>query len=1138
MRLKSLEIEGFKSFAKKTSFNFNTSLIAIVGPNGSGKSNIVDAIRWLLGEQSSKQIRITEKDDVIFAGTESSGPSSFASVTLNITDDYGNDISLSKTVEKNNSNKYMINGKSASLKDFYSVFNNRGVGKQFYSIISQGQVSEIVKSSPENLRDIVLDSADIGDYLSKKKNSLEMLSKSEENLERLKDVLYMMDKNIKSLSNRASRAKKHLELKNELTELSKKYFGAKKIKLIDTIESIRKETEELENIKKFYLSQSFDLEREYRSLKNDIEDAEKELGEKNQLIENYNNRLKSIEEERSKINSEINEINSKIISTDWEINSSEENLKKLSNRLGEVKDLESKYKKDSEDTQKIFDDLTEKKNLIEEKISEQLKILTDTEQEIKDREKNLKYNTSEKLDSVSKINSLSERLDFLKSEHENLKNDIISVNKKIEEIEEKLTEKNNEELSLRKKITDLTEKFGEIKAEYDIVIKELENLNSEKLSSERKINMFETEISGYAGYSETIKYFFSNYKEDKNVIDVVANLINTDEQFEEAISSAVGYKLQNIVVKNSSKVSEYIHNIKKNVYGKITFLPLDLMKTKISIKNQILSEPGCIDYLINIAQFDDQYRTVMEYVFSNILLVDVIENGIALIRKGYNGTLVTLTGEILSGSGTITGGKNKKDYNSEILKRKRDLETEKEILNEINENIKFYMKEYTAKKNKLEKLKTSIEEEKENLSALLMEKNIHNSSYKNLINEKAKKETSLKDLGERLENYSKEIKNLNLKLSQLQQSIDTDSELLVILREKYEKFTFENSSEKENLNLLNSSLSEKKVELNYTKEKYNNFHREKMDLLESNEKEQFRLSKLKTSFSSLKETIDEKRKILSDFETEYKNTTYEIDNVFKMLKNSRSGKMEKAEKLEELEKKRTKTRGEISDINSKIQGNSFKTENLNHEINFLTERAKTFDVLQEEFILEKTEDSEIERYEIRIEDIEKNLKNLGSVDLTVIEEYDKVKSEFDEKNTEKDDILLSINSLKETIRELDDTAEEKFTEFFTLLNNSFKEYITALFANGYGELRLEGEGKNFEKGIVLSVKKSGRNFQKLSLFSGGEKALIATAFLFALMDLNPSPFYILDEIDAPLDDINAGKIARLIKSNADKSQFL
>ncbi|MDK2906962.1 MAG: chromosome segregation protein [Petrotoga sp.] len=1137
MKLLSLEIEGFKSFGRRTYFNLDKNIIAIIGPNGSGKSNIVDAIRWLLGEQSQKQMRISEKNDVLHIGSNGNGSSNYARVSLVVQNDDNEKIKISKILEKDTPNRYYINNKVATLKELQNIFN-KGTGKSFYSIIGQGQIGEIVNSSPENIRDIVLDASNIAKYLEKKEVSINLLNKTTENLDRINDLLFVVDKRLKSLSIRAGRAKKYLEYRKEIKRIGKMYFGASKISFLKKIERYQKEIQENSQRMKSLLSELFEVERSYRNLKSEIEDTDKQLSINGDMVENYRQRVQTIENEKNQLTEELNENNSSIISKEWEMNSLEEKLDKLEQQLKELSKNERNFREIEEKTQNKTNLINEKKNRIIQEIEKQEETLKMLESELSKASQEKERKETELKNLQTTYSSNQERINLLKDQINSLKTKLENNSQKMKEIEELLSHSKGTEIQLEQR---LKKKFDELKQtenSYNTLISEIDSLQQNEKNLFYTYQSLNRQINEYEGFSTTIKEFFKVFKDDDNVVDVVANLINTEERYEEAVSTIASSRIQNIVIKNSSKAKEYLDLVKKGNNGKITLLPLDLLRTKVRLQKNFLNEPGTIDFVINLVNYKQEYRKVMEYVFSNALLVDNIETAIKISKMKYPGNIVTLSGELVYSSGAITGGKSKYDHSSTVLKRKREISEIEEKLKQIRAVLSNKQELYNKVKEKLNLQKEELESIKDELRQATLTKNSHDLDYKKIKEETSNLQESITLYNEKLANYEEKNKTLDQEIQSLKMEIENNYQNTTQTTKKMHEIEETIKDKRTLLNQIEKELIGQEMELKSIKEKYEYYKNQKLAIENELKEIKIKQQKTKESFDNLKEKNDKINQSINELNKEKDSLNNEISKLFELMKQSRTGKHNKAKDLENYENRIDKLKNEVNTIKQKNQEIEFEIKEANHNIQFLKEKAQNLEINEEEFELKELSEKDIEALGNKQKELESSLKKLGSVDLTVLDEYEEVEKEYQENLKNKEDIMKSINSLKQSIKNLDEEAQRQFNTFFNNLNKEFSYFISKLFPNGYGELRLIGEGKEFEKGIQISVKKSGMNFQKLSLFSGGEKALIAIAFLFSLMNLNPSPFYILDEIDAPLDDLNAAKISDLILENSKKSQFL
>ncbi|MBM7559499.1 chromosome segregation protein SMC [Marinitoga litoralis] len=1140
MNLLELRIKGFKSFAKNTILNLDSNIVSIVGPNGSGKSNIVDAIRWLLGEQSSKQIRISEKNDVIFSGSDKYPPAKKAEVYIKIRDDEGKIRTIGKILTADGNNIYKIDNRTARLKDIFDIIGGAGVGKSFYSIISQDQVRELVSASSDQIRNIIEDAAGIKTYLDKKEIALKMLQQTKENLERLNDVLYEVEKRVRSLSNRASRAKKHVEYNEELKSIGVKYFGSKSLSIDKKIKEIENSIIENKEKIKSYLSESFEVERLYKELKKEIEEKEEQLSVYGEKIENFRQRLKSYEEMKSRLENEINDLNSKIVEKDWEKKKLEEDLQKNEKRFDEVNDLLSKYENEINKYIEEIKVIEKEKKEIENSISEEMNKLTELKEEIKKKNNYLKDAENRKNKLINELADKEERLKFLNNEKDNLEKNISELEEHLKKLESELDTITKKEEKLNTEIYQKKNKVDTLHNELNNTYNYLQKLNHDKDLTERKIQNLSLQITEYEGFSYAIKKLFEAFYNDDNLVDVVLNLIDVPEELETAITMVAGYRLQNVVVKNSKNVSSYINYLKAERAGRVTFLPLDLISTKFRRYTELETEPGFYGYIVDLINYKQEYKKAIEYVFGNAIVVDSLKTALN-IKNNYKNislTISTTDGEIINTSGAITGGISKENNSTLLLTRKRELQTLNEHLNELNDEISEYEEklkivEYEYKKELLELRKLE-----EKLNEIKYNRLNGANSYKDFKNNYESSKKRLNEIISRVDSYEERKDEIHFELKELENNIENAKSKIVSLEYEINELEKSNKSTHDELRLKIAKLDELNLYKNSINEKIDSYRFEHTQIKSEIRTINNTIESINNILIELKSDINRKKLDLEDYEKEIKAMNDEIEDAFKMMRMSREGKSEKFDELEKYEQKKNELKDKIDDLKNLSHELDLEIQNLKHEKDFLIEKARNIGILLDDFQYEKLSEAEILALERRIEDIKKALKQLGSVDLGVLDEYEMVKKELDDRQKQKEDILQSIKTIQEGIDKIDNEAEEKYLYTFNLVNEKFAQFIKELFVGGDGVLKMVGEGKAFEKGVEISVKKPGRNFQKLQLFSGGEKALITSAFLFALMNVNPSPFYLLDEIDAPLDDVNAAKLAKLIKNHAEKTQFM
>ncbi len=552
------------------------------------------------------------------------------------------------------------------------------------------------------------------------------------------------------------------------------YFGASKISFLKKIETYQKEIQANSQRMKSLLSELFEVERSYRNLKSEIEDTDKQLSINGDMVENYRQRVQTIENEKNQLTEELNENNSSIMSNEWELNSLEEKLNKLEQQLKEFSKNERDFREIEEKTQNKTNLTNEKKNRIKQEIEKQEESLKILESELSKASQEKERKETELKNLQTTYSSNQERINLLKDQINTLKAKLGNNSQKMKEIEDLLSHSKGTEIQLEQR---LKKKFDELKqteSSYNTLLSEIDSLQQNEKNLFYTYQSLNRQINEYEGFSTTIKEFFKVFKDDDNVVDVVANLINTEERYEEAVSTIASSRIQNIVIKNSSKAKEYLDLVKKGNNGKITLLPLDLLRTDVRLPKNFLKEPGTIDFVINLVNYKQEYRKVMEYVFSNALLVDNIETAIKISKMKYPGNIVTLSGELVYSSGAITGGKSKYDHSSTVLKRKREISEIEEDLKRIRADLSNKQDLYKKVKEKLTLQKEELESIKDELRQTTVTKNAHDLDYKKIKEEIKNLQESITLYNERLANYEEKTKTLDQEIQSLKMEIENN----------------------------------------------------------------------------------------------------------------------------------------------------------------------------------------------------------------------------------------------------------------------------------------------------------------------------------------------------------------------------
>lgn len=1126
MFLKSVTMQGFKSFANRTKIELDKTTTAIVGPNGSGKSNITDAITWVLGESSAKNLRGAKMEDVIFSGTDSKKPLGMAEVTIlfdnsdkSLNLPY-NEVSVTRRMYRSLESEFLINNKKCRLKDIKELFMDTGIGKDGYSVIGQGKIESVLSSKPEDRRNIFEEAAGISKYKYKKVQSKNKLLKTEENLIRIEDILSEIESQEKNLRVQAEKAEAYLKDYEELKIYDINY-SCKDMEKRE--EDLANKIEELEVLKED--SKKILINRE--SLSQNLEEIQEKLEKLKEEDEASSEKLNLSREEFDKLNLEINLDEEKINS-----------LKKDIERIGlENENLDKDLlglKESLEEIEKDREVLNKSKEEILDKLTTKDSVIKKLEAEFKNLEEvgNLNFENKNKVkNEIENIKFKSETLKDIIEEKNNRKS---NLDKSIDNLKENQAEFSNiidrdslELKSLKEKLEKDDREFEKTKESLLKLDEENKNLENKLVGKKNegneilaRLKILENMESNYEGYNRTVKSFM-NFSSKNNIFKdtlygPVAEKFYVEKEFEKAISVALGSMSQNIIVSSTKDTSKMLKILEKNKMGRATFLPLDRVSgNRVNINSK---EEGMVGLACDLIKFDEVFKGIFYNLLGRVIIADNFKNA-SRISKKHRLKVVTLKGEVFNPSGAITGG-SLNNYNSSFILRKNEItdfqdkfknlqgqikkiESEKnhleEKISELNEFAETYMEKRNSLKLKINDIESNIyknkndkdlnleylnkylgerEELEENIKADLntLEKNKHEIENKNKLLEDLLNEV---DSGDRLAGLSKEIEGLKTEKIEIQ----------LLERENREKILYKTRE----IDRINSDLSLTGEKLDNNKKLLMEAQRNIEEKKKSNDENKKSLEEIRKSIESLKNHLEEVKKDLDE-----KNKDY----------------LDKREELSNLKEKSLVISSEIEKTELKIEMNRNKISN---EVERLKEDYEVEDY--HEFIDESLKDLK----EGTLRRLKKKVRDYGEVNISSIEEYRIVKERFDFYTSQRDDLIQSKEEIKSILSKLDHEMKKLFNEAMEEISGNFTEIFKILFNGGRAEISIEGDV--LESGIEIKASPPGKRLQSLSLLSGGERSLTAVALLFALLKYRPASFCILDEIDAALDDANIKRYA-------------
>ncbi len=1142
---------GFKSFADRTIIEFNDNFTAIVGPNGCGKSNVSDAIRWVLGEQSAKTLRGDSMQDVIFNGTEKRKSLSYCEVTLTFDNssrffdfDY-DELAITRKLYRSGESEYLINRNTCHLKDIINLLYNSGLGKNGYSVISQGKVTEIVDSKPENRRTMFEDAAGISKYKNDKREAERKLERTNDNLTRLKDILSEIERQMGPLKKQAENAKKYLEYKANLKDLEVNAY----IYQYENASSVKEAINlKLDALNRQISQREGDLtqaNQDYEQSMFELTNFDKLLSQLNENILQLTVNLEKQESEtklaRERINYTLKENDRlSLDKTNCEkasqIGEEEQNKKRvqLEQLTGDLSALEKSFDELSESYLKIANELTNSENEAgegQQKVIETLGSLSDIKS------------------SVSRL--MAER-ELLSGSLKNLEDDI-----KVLSIKKDENECNSQ--ALQSQIEDKEEDLKKVKGEYDSKASEsylserkLKELENEKANTVTQIKVYEnrkkllTELQNdYEGYSYTIKKILK--ESDRNpaikskIVGVVASLIKVPQKFETAIEIALGGALQNIVTANEDDAKYLIRFLKDNSYGRATFLPITTMKPRDFDLRLLEGKTGCIGLASKLVDYDKSINNVVSNLLGATVIADNLDNAVNIAKSTrYSFRIVTLEGDVINPQGSLSGG-SKKAESSNLFGREREIETLGIDIIKLNDRLKKIEEEEKA-------LIEKVKENKELVSKLASDKNSYELELVSLKEKHSKYISSLEETEDNLKVAQMEkttvINKLNLIKDELSRSEKIESALSgnkndvdELLREKKEQ----NEALRSKRDEINNHILTVKVEIAQAKTKITAIQ-EDINRIENE------LGRQRVNHLTYEEQIKKNNDFIAHAEAMIKEKIasapssaqkVELDSLVQKRQVAEKDKLDLSVKIKQLDEKKSALMDELSSIKDKKYREEMNLSRVDSELEQMQER------IYEEYSLTYTTclDSRRPDFDINvampeIAKIKKSINALGYVNVNAIEDCKALLERYDDLNGQANDLEKAGDDLNKIIKDLSGIMIEKFSNELARINESFKLTFRELFGGGTAKLALTDENDPLESGVEIFAQPPGKKIQNMTLLSGGEKSLTAMAVIFAILRIKPLPFCLFDEVEAALDDTNVEIVDKYLKKLSGDTQFI
>ena len=1146
MYLKRIEISGFKSFADKTVIEFNNGLTAIVGPNGSGKSNITEAIRWVLGEQSAKSLRGGKMPDVIFAGSSSRSPLNIAEVTLVLDNEdhflpieYA-EVSITRRLTRDGDSDFFINKQRCRLKDVVSLFMDSGLGRDSFSIISQGKVEEIFNSKPEDRRSIFEEAAGVLKYKNRKKQAEKHLVETDDNLSRVQDIIYELELQLAPLKSQSDNAKKYLTLKEKLTEQDVSMTAH----LIEDTKQKWETNKVSLNQKQEQLAKS---EAEKQTLEETLEQLKKEQSALEKVLDTYQERLLTY-------------------STQYE------QLEAQKRVLEEKQKFSVQTKENQQKTLKDLDTQKEELRVEIASLEEEEKELLKTKQEQQDVISQIK----EELIQYSK--SAKEQLDDMRSDYLEYMQQQSHVNNELKHLEKQYSQetgKNAREIdgyetlvqSIKAKQTELEE----LTHEYDIkkanVVTYLEEYQQKRQTKEQlsgQLQKLNTQLmdalrilqqaqakqkslkelqDNYSGFYQGVRAILKEKKQFPGIVGAVAELVDIPETYQVALETALGTSVQHIVTADDQSAREAISYLKQQRLGRATFLPLTTVKARY-VRQDVLDKIGQMSGFVGIASDLVGYKKEVEPIIKNLLgitiVADSLDSATRLAKQiNFQYRVVSLDGDVMNPGGSMTGGMSKKGQSMHWFSQSKDLQDIEKQLSQMTTLYEQKEKEVNQIKEELDLIETSLEEVRRlgeearvteqqlNGQITLIRQDLTQLEKEQKVFEYEQRELNqfLSMYEEDKEKYEKQQQELATKIAELDKKMaDVD------------KLEATNSEKKE---ALTTQLAQKEAEMAVVKEKIH-------QLKEKHDERVARFESIDKKMSDMLQETESNEQDSSNFKEDEERIIQEMqevstkrETVLTQISETKKQRENYAVDIKEHEKIVEKSHQDIHALVSEkteleiIQGRH--DNQLDSLLTYLQEEySLTFEGAKERsFMIEDT--SEVSE---SIRSLKSEIANLGPVNVSAIAQYDEIAERYDFLISQRDDLNQAKDELKETMDEMDMLVMKQFHEVFCDIREEFREVFPKMFGGGHADLILTDETDLLHTGIDIVAQPPGKKLQQLSLLSGGERALTAIALLFSIIQARPIPFCILDEVEAALDEANVARFGNYLRHFGDSTQFI
>ncbi len=1146
MYLKSIEVHGFKSFANKINFQFHNGITGIVGPNGSGKSNVADAVRWVLGEQRIKQLRGASMQDVIFSGTEMRKPLGYAyvAITLDNADhqlsiDY-DEVTVARRLYRSGESEYLINGTPCRLKDVNELFYDTGIGKEGYSIIGQGQIDKILSGKPEERRELFDEAAGIVKFKRRKDAAVKKLETEKQNLLRVTDILAELEKQVEPLEKQSEKAKVYLKKKEELKALDVNVFllESERVRgqLAETEKSLTIASGDLQETSEKYEGIREEYERiqaESERLEKEMEQARAQLTDSSVLRGKLEGEIAVLKEQINSIRGNEGHLKSRQETLQAEIDSRSAQREEL---LGKRAEIDAR-----------FQELMVQRNEAADRLENLQARIAALNASIETGKNTIIQTLNDRAaikSQMGRFDTMQEQLQIRRAELNSrllrAKSDEATQEESIRELEEAFAAVNREITALNDAQTGMEERLSGMREELAEKDKKLRDTQVLYHQDKSKLDALSNLTERYEGYGNSVRRVMEQKEHNPGIVGVVADIIKVEKKYETAIETALGGSIQNIVTDTEETAKKMIGFLKQTKGGRATFLPLSSIKNAQELRQkEVLSEQGVLGLAHTLVSTESSYRDVARSLLGRIVVVDHVDNAVRLEKKyGYTLRVVTLEGELLVPGGAISGGAFKNSSN--LLGRRREME---ELEAKVKKSLLLadeLLDDIEQTKRRRNKLRMELEESRAALQEAFIRQNTARLNVLSAQEKKSQAEAGFDSLKKEEEEIREQAGQIRQEkediLRQLTASEATEKsaeEEIAVLQAELEEKRREESSQ-------TAVLSEQEVEVEKIRQQLG-FHQSNEDRINGEiERYTGELKEVLEGIASGKEQIGHKEHNITEIEKTIAASHTAQDDASRRLEADSARREALAAKQKNFFAEREELSARMNALDKEVYRLNAQKEKLEesieNQINYMWNEYEI--TLRDAAALRDETMTDLAEMKKTAAALKDSIRRLGDVNVNAIEDYKNLMERYTFLKTQHDDLVEAEKTLTDIIIELDEAMRRQFKEKFSEISREFDKVFKELFGGGKGTLELMEDEDILEAGIRIIAQPPGKKLQNMMQLSGGEKALTAIALLFAIQNLKPSPFCLLDEIEAALDDSNVGRYAKYLHKLTAHTQFI